>query len=139
MSHEHERGPLDRGLAEDLRVWKLQLMGRRRLLKWVAYGGALIACGDDGSSDPEGSDGNENTASSGSCPDQIPAETEGPYPGDGTNGPNVLSIAGVVRSDIRSSIGNASGVAGGVPVTVRLTVRSLSCCLLYTSPSPRDA
>lgn len=130
MSHEHERGPLDRGLAEDLRVWKQQLLGRRRLLKWVAYGGALIACGDDGSSDPEGGNGNTNTAeSNGNCPNQIPSETAGPYPGDGTNanGTNVLTIDGVVRSDIRTSVGTASGVAGGVPVTVRLTVRSLSC------------
>jgi protocatechuate 3,4-dioxygenase beta subunit len=131
MSHEHERGPFDRGLAEDLRVWKQQLLGRRRLLKWVAYGGALIACGEEGASDPEGGSGNTNTsttsASSGSCPNQIPAETAGPYPGDGTNGPNVLTIDGVVRSDIRTSIGSASGVAGGVPVTLRMTVRSLSC------------
>ena len=128
MSYEHERGPFERGLAEDLRVWQQQLLGRRRLLKWVAYGGALVACGEDGS-DPEGSSGNTSTTnvSSGSCPNQIPSETAGPFPGDGTNGPNVLSIDGVVRSDIRASIGSASGVAGGVPVTVRLTVRSLSC------------
>ena len=39
----------------------------------------------------------------------IPAETAGPYPGDGTNGPNVLTQSGVVRSDIRSSIGTAKG------------------------------
>ncbi|MEY4546808.1 MAG: hypothetical protein RL685_3003 [Pseudomonadota bacterium] len=128
MSHEHERGPFERGLAEDLRVWKQQRLGRRRLLKWVAYGGALIACGEEDGSDPEGSSGNTNT-SSGSCPDEIPSETAGPYPGDGTNanGTNVLTIDGVLRSDIRTSIGSASGVAGGVPVTVRMTVRSLSC------------
>lgn len=130
MSHQHEKGPFDRGFAEDLRVWK-QMVGRRRMLKWVAYGGALIACGD-GSSDPEGSsgntgDGSTNLTSNGSCPDQIPSETEGPYPGDGTNGPNVLSIDGVVRRDIRTSVGTASGTAGGVPVTVRMTVRSLEC------------
>lgn len=125
MSHEHERGPLDRGLAEDLRVWRQQMLGRRRLLKWVAYGGALVACGDDG--DPEGDGGGLST---GECPNEIPPETAGPFPGDGTNGTgptNVLTIDGVVRSDIRSSVGSASGVAGGVPVTVRLTVRSLSC------------
>jgi protocatechuate 3,4-dioxygenase beta subunit len=53
---------------------------------------------------------------------QIPEETGGPYPGDGTNGPNVLAEDGVVRSDIRSSFGSASGVAEGVPLTVELTV-----------------
>ena len=52
----------------------------------------------------------------------IPQETAGPYPGDGTNGPNVLTQSGVVRSDIRSSFGTAKGVATGVPLTVSLTV-----------------
>ena len=52
----------------------------------------------------------------------IPQETAGPYPGDGTNGPNVLTQSGVVRSDIRSSIGTAKGVATGVPLTVTLTI-----------------
>ncbi len=40
----------------------------------------------------------------------IPTETAGPYPGDGTNGPNALTQSGIVRSDIRSSFG-ASGTA----------------------------
>ena len=35
----------------------------------------------------------------------IPSETGGPFPGDGSNGPDVLSESGVVRSDITSSIG----------------------------------
>jgi protocatechuate 3,4-dioxygenase beta subunit len=52
----------------------------------------------------------------------IPQETAGPYPGDGTNGPNVLTQSGVVRSDIRSSFGTAKGVATGVPLTVSLTI-----------------
>lgn len=50
----------------------------------------------------------------------IPAETAGPYPGDGTNGPNVLTQSGIVRSDIRSSFGTASAVAGGTLLTVTL-------------------
>ena len=52
----------------------------------------------------------------------IPAETGGPYPGDGTNGPNILTDSGVVRSDITHSIGSASGVAAGVALTVKLTI-----------------
>jgi protocatechuate 3,4-dioxygenase beta subunit len=52
----------------------------------------------------------------------IPEETAGPFPGDGANGPNVLTQNGVVRSDIRSSFGDASGVAEGVPLTVNLTI-----------------
>jgi protocatechuate 3,4-dioxygenase beta subunit len=53
---------------------------------------------------------------------EIPAETAGPYPGDGSNGPNALTQSGVVRRDIRSSFGDASGTAEGVPLTVRLTI-----------------
>ncbi len=52
----------------------------------------------------------------------IPEETAGPYPGDGSNGVNVLTQSGIVRSDIRSSFGSASGVAGGVPLDVEMTV-----------------
>jgi protocatechuate 3,4-dioxygenase beta subunit len=52
----------------------------------------------------------------------INEETAGPYPGDGSNGPDVLSESGVVRKDIRSSIGGASGVADGVPYTIQFTV-----------------
>ncbi len=52
----------------------------------------------------------------------IPEETAGPFPGDGTNGPNVLTQNGVVRSDIRSSFGSGSGVASGLPLTVDLTI-----------------
>jgi protocatechuate 3,4-dioxygenase beta subunit len=56
----------------------------------------------------------------------IPTETGGPYPGDGSNGANVLTQKGVVRSDIRSSFGSSSTVAAGVPLTVKLNVRSVS-------------
>lgn len=52
---------------------------------------------------------------------KIPEETAGPFPGDGTNGPNVLTQSGVVRSDIRSSLGTGK-VATGVPLTVKLNV-----------------
>ena len=52
----------------------------------------------------------------------IPQETGGPFPGDGSNGPNVLSQSGVVRSDIRTSIGDASGTAEGVELTLNLTI-----------------
>ena len=34
---------------------------------------------------------------------EIPEETAGPYPGDGSNGVNVLSESGIVRSDITTS------------------------------------
>jgi protocatechuate 3,4-dioxygenase beta subunit len=57
---------------------------------------------------------------------EIPEETAGPYPGDGSNGVNVLSESGIVRSDLTSSFGSASGVAEGVPVTVKMKVYDLN-------------
>ncbi|MEV3963495.1 dioxygenase [Nocardia sp. NPDC050193] len=53
-------------------------------------------------------------------------ETAGPYPGDGSNGPNVLVESGVVRSDITGSFGAYTGTAEGVPVTIRLTLQDLA-------------
>ena len=53
----------------------------------------------------------------------IPAETEGPYPGDGTNGPNALTQTGIVRSDVRSNFGSAgNAISTGIPLTLRLQV-----------------
>jgi protocatechuate 3,4-dioxygenase beta subunit len=54
---------------------------------------------------------------------EVPDETGGPYPGDGSNGVNVLDDSGIVRSDIRSSFGSSTTVAPGVPLTIALTVR----------------
>ena len=56
----------------------------------------------------------------------VPQETAGPYPGDGSNGPNALTQSGVVRSDIRSSFGSASGTVTGVPLTMKVTVLNLA-------------
>ena len=38
------------------------------------------------------------------APTEIPEETAGPYPGDGSNGPDVLNQSGVVRKDITSIV-----------------------------------
>jgi protocatechuate 3,4-dioxygenase beta subunit len=56
------------------------------------------------------------------CGVEIPAETAGPYPGDGSNGPNVLAASGVVRQDITTSFGTSSTRVDGVPLTVTLTL-----------------
>ena len=53
---------------------------------------------------------------------QVPAETAGPFPGDGSNGQDVLDDTGIVRTDLRSSIGTSTTTATGVPLTVNLTV-----------------
>ncbi len=51
----------------------------------------------------------------------VDSETAGPYPGDGSNGKDVLTRSGVVRSDIGTSIGSSTRVAGA-PMTINLTV-----------------
>ena len=57
---------------------------------------------------------------------QIPEETAGPYPGDGSNGPNVLTESGVVRDDIRASFGSSTTLAEGVPMTIDLRLVDLT-------------
>ncbi|MDA0161217.1 hypothetical protein OM076_13140 [Solirubrobacter ginsenosidimutans] len=103
----------DRGLAFDLP----KLITRRRALGVLGgslTAAALAACGASNSSSPAATTSDDGG--------QIPEETAGPFPGDGTNGPNVLSESGVVRSDITKSFGDASGVAAGVATTVELTL-----------------
>jgi protocatechuate 3,4-dioxygenase beta subunit len=129
--------------------------GRRGLFGLMGGVGAaaLVACGTDdnsssltssasGSSSTQGGAGQPpqgGPREGGTPPDgaggesgvevadgEIPEETAGPYPGDGSNGVNVLSESGIVRSDLTSSFGSASGVAEGVPVTVNLKVYDLN-------------
>ena len=112
------------GLQRDL-LRTGAVMDRRRLLRVAASLGAgftvmpLFGCGDDTAlTDP---------ANAGSC-SRIPTETAGPFPGDGSNGANVLNLAGVVRSDIRSSFAGLTGTAAGVPLTIALTIVSSTSC-----------
>src|SRR5699024_947816 len=51
------------------------------------------------------------SSSSGSVT-EIPDETAGPYPADGSNGPDILEQSGIVRSDIRSNIDGSDTVDG---------------------------
>lgn len=60
--------------------------------------------------------------STATCSTPIPEETAGPYPGDGSNGPDALSDPAVVRDDLTTSFGDYSGTAAGVPITLHLTV-----------------
>lgn len=107
------------GLAHDLRRM-VALANRREMLRLLAGASLipLIGCDEDGRGEPDAGDD-----APGGCT-AIPEETGGPYPGDGTNGPNVLNQSGVVRSDIRSSFGAFSGTADGVVMTLQLTVQN---------------
>jgi len=136
----------DRGLEFDLST----LMSRRSLGLFLGAGGAvaaLAACtpsGGAGSASSPASTAAATATSSATasaaatsaaatatptltraiaeCGVEIPQETAGPYPGDGSNGPNVLEASGVVRRDITSSFGTASAKAEGVPLTFTLTL-----------------
>lgn len=141
----------DLGLSHDLpQITARQGLVRRRLLAslgGIGVAGALSACGASQSTSPletsdgpvGGSPGSRPAGGAppgGGAPDaassvevadgEIPEETAGPYPGDGSNGVNVLAESGVVRSDLTASFGGAGGVAEGVPVTVRMRVYDLS-------------
>ena len=112
---------VDQGLGFDVTT----LMSRRRMLRTLGFGAAtvgLAACASTTSS----STGSTTTAASSTSSGEIPDETAGPYPGDGSNGPNVLSESGIVRSDIRSSFGESSGTAGGVPMNLELVISDLA-------------
>jgi protocatechuate 3,4-dioxygenase beta subunit len=52
----------------------------------------------------------------------IPEETGGPFPGDGSNGPDALGESGIVRKDITTSFDGKTGTAEGVPYTIQFTV-----------------
>ena len=57
---------------------------------------------------------------------QIPFETAGPFPADGSNGPNVLTELDVVRRDITRSFAGNSGQAAGLPVALSLRIVDVS-------------
>jgi protocatechuate 3,4-dioxygenase beta subunit len=113
------------GLHRDLLATGLA-MNRRQLLRVAAQFGVsvgalhLLGCG---STSPTASD----TTGNGSC-SKIPTETAGPFPGEGSNGPNVLNQTGVVRTDIRSSFAGLSGTADGVPLSIVLNIVSAGSC-----------
>jgi protocatechuate 3,4-dioxygenase beta subunit len=114
-------------------------MDRRGLLRLAARFGVaasalqLLGCGGSSPTSPSDTTTDTGTSTgtgtgSGACNTRIPQETAGPYPGDGSNGPDVLGLTGVVRSDIRPSFAGLSGTADGVSLTIALTIVSASTC-----------
>ena len=109
----------DRGLAFDMAT-----LGRRRMLALLGGAGlaVLTGCATADTGAPATTTTTTPTTSSSADVAEIPDETAGPYPGDGTNGPNVLTESGIVRSDIRSSFGSSTTTAQGVPLKVELAL-----------------
>ena len=112
---------VDQGAAFDIRT----LVSRRTVLSLFGFGvgaAALAAC----STGTAGSTAAGSTATATSTPSsEIPDETAGPYPGDGSNGVDVLEQSGIVRSDIRSSIGGGA-TATGAPMALTLTILDIA-------------
>jgi protocatechuate 3,4-dioxygenase beta subunit len=136
---DHTLDDFDRGLAFDV----ARMVQRRQALKMLAGGSALAllaACGtsakeatdttgaavdtggNTGGTTAGGSDTTAAPTAAAECSTEVPSETAGPFPGDGSNGPDVLADPNVVRRDITGSFGDYSGVAEGVATTIELTV-----------------
>jgi protocatechuate 3,4-dioxygenase beta subunit len=128
----------DRGLVYDLP----RLLHRRGMLKLVAgvglAGAGLITLGacDNATTTGEaasssgsrpagprnGGGAPESTQTSDTANGELPEETSGPFPGDGSNGANVLNQSGIVRRDITSSFGSSTTRAAGVPLSLTMTI-----------------
>lgn len=140
--HTHDEEHDDHGgLHRDIPA----LVDRRDMLRWLggmSLAGLLSACGlgtatstantttagatsssTSGTTGTTGTTGGSTPTTAGGTPgEEIPDETAGPFPADGSNGPNVLDDEGIVRSDITTSIGESSGMAEGVPIEFNLSV-----------------
>ena len=124
---------VDQGLAFDVRT----LLNRRRMFAVFGMGAGalgLAACSTDSGSANSSSTAAGGTSGAGSSSrtasgsgsasglTEIPDETNGPYPADGTNGPDILETSGVVRKDIRSSFGTSTTTAEGIPLDFTFTI-----------------
>jgi protocatechuate 3,4-dioxygenase beta subunit len=114
----------DRGLVFDLGT-----IDRRRMLKMLGFGGVsaglftIIGCSPTAATGSPSASGSASATEVGASCALIPEETAGPFPGDGSNGPDILAESGVVRKDIRSSFGSSTTVAEGIPLTIQLTIQ----------------
>ncbi|GAA2581298.1 intradiol ring-cleavage dioxygenase [Microbacterium binotii] len=125
---------VDQGAPFDVRT----LITRRGVLGLVGVGlgtAALAACAPVSSASTTSSTSTPSATASASSTSattttalpagEIPDETAGPYPGDGSNGPDVLEQSGIVRSDLRTSIGSSTAV-DGVPLTFTFTLTDMA-------------
>lgn len=139
LLHRPDEEVVDQGAGFDLRT----LVDRRGLLGLVGLSAgatllaactpqsaATVAATDSPSPTPTPTGTTTATATptasaAGFATEEIPQETNGPYPADGTNGVNVLERSGMVRSDIRSSL-DGGATAEGVPLTFTFTLSDLA-------------
>ena len=136
---------VDQGAGFDLKT----LVSRRGVLSLVGVGvgaATLAACAPAATSSTNTStpSASSDTSASASTPSptamadstetssdavlpdgEIPDETAGPYPGDGSNGPDVLEESGIVRQDLTTSIAGGEPV-DGVPLSFSFTVTDMA-------------
>ena len=113
----------DQGLLFDMGT----VLTRRRVLGALGIGAgtmALAACAGGASQSATSAAASTSAGVAGAAGAdlaEMKTETAGPYPGDGSNGPDVLEISGVERRDIRSSIGGGA-TADGVEMTLTMNL-----------------
>ena len=130
----------DRGLAFDLATMARlpTVLDRRGAMKAIAGLGVLVLGACASKSDTAAQSSTATTVTTATTPPTspsaaaaatattscatIPEETAGPFPGDGSNGPNALTQTGVVHQDITSSFGSSTTKAVGVPLTINFVV-----------------
>ncbi|GAA1235383.1 protocatechuate 3,4-dioxygenase beta subunit [Microbacterium phyllosphaerae] len=122
---------VDQGAAFDIRT----LVTRRGVLGLAGLGvGAVVlaACApaatgtsSTGSAEPTATTDTGSSSGTATAAGEIPDETAGPYPGDGSNGPDVLEESGIVRQDITTSI-DGSATADGIPLTFEFEVLDMA-------------
>lgn len=115
---------VDQGAAFDITT----LLTRRRVLSIVGAGAgalALAACSSTSNAGSTTTTAASTTATTASATSEIPQETNGPYPADGTNGVNVLEESGIVRRDVTSSLDGGTTVSG-VPLSFTFTVTDMA-------------
>ncbi|GGB91103.1 intradiol ring-cleavage dioxygenase [Knoellia flava] len=114
---------VDQGAAFDATT----LFSRRRMLSVLGIGMgtvALAACGADTTSS-SGTTSSGSASASGTATGEIPEETNGPYPADGTQDLNILEQSGIERQDIRTSLDGGEAVAG-VALTMAFVVTDMA-------------
>ena len=121
---------VDQGAAFDIRT----VMTRRGILSLAGLGvGAFVLAACTPAASAPSVDGKSSatpgagsaTGSESTAAGEIPQETAGPYPGDGSNGPDILERSGIVRADITTSI-DGSATADGIPLEIEFQVRDLA-------------
>ena len=119
-----EEEVVDQGLGFDIGT----LLNRRRMLAVLGLGATtagLAACGAAGSSTSSGASRSATASASDSASPsapavaapatEIPDETAGPYPGDGSSGPDVLEQSGIAHGTSAPASGRPPGPPRGCP------------------------